>query len=208
MENGSSVIKFENLDVLFNEMKNDNNPDQPNRFRRQFQITYNEVDADVIFVADTNPFTLNFGIHDKNIFFTIPVERGFLVKTFLDKDLLHLIYLAFEIKYDEDNKFSTKNFIEALSKKMPCHINQTHPTKPIDLAPHNRDVDEVERIYFVSFKNNNTQNHQVRNLDKTLKMMGLEAYEFCKANNMSTCWSDHPNDDRYSNWRNLAKSKI
>jgi hypothetical protein len=54
-------------------------------------------------------------------------------------------------------------------------------------------VEEADRVHFVNFKPHSptSGNHVTTyNLDKTRRLLGQATHDFCKRNNISSCWSD------------------
>ena len=57
-----------------------------------------------------------------------------------------------------------------------------------------RNAAESDKIYFKGWRSHETDGRHVQNLEKTRRWLGDEAYEYCKKYNISSCWSEHPNE--------------
>lgn len=192
-------MKLTNIVNLYIEMR------KSNQFRQQFDFTYNEITADVMFLIDQTPFILLFGIKNTREYFEIEMKEGFRVPNYLDPMTFNLIKRIFKIKYDPQHIYKPADFWNAFNSKIPKHVCKTKPAVPSSIAYYRKDVEESNKIYFCGFKDNNKLGQRVRNLEKTRKLMGEKAYQRCKKENLSTRWTDKPSKDLFENWEKLLK---
>lgn len=192
-------MRLTNIESLYKEMLNNN------LTRQQFDFEYNGVVADVFFFIDQNPFILAFGIKLTQAYFELEMKSGFEIKTSFSNEIYNLIIHEFHIQYDPTHKYHPFDFLNIVNSKIPQHIKGTHTVEPCDVAIYHRDVEEANRKYFVGFVNHSGNGRHVRrkNLEKTWKFMGYEAYQRCLQENISTKWTDEIGKDKFKEWRNI-----
>ena len=195
-------MKLTSIISLYKEMK------QSEQLRQQFEFSYNGVTADVIFLIDQSPFVLIFGIKSSGEYFEIKIKEGFRVPDFFDPDTFEKVLRIFKIRYDPNHVYRPADFWEAFSSKIPQHARLTKKVTPSSIIHYRRNVEEADKTYFVGFRDNNKLGCQVRNLDKTRKLMGEEAYARCKEENLSTRWTDEQGKDRFEIWRDLLQKHL
>lgn len=192
-------VILDNLRNLYNEMV------KADEKRQQFMIEYNNVRADVFFFIDSKPFKLVFGIIGTGKFFEINVQRGFSVELPLENTVYRAIIDGFKINSSNSGPYNPKFFFEYINSKFPQTIKATKRAHPASIARYYSNVEEADKLYFIGFKDNTKAGNHVtiQNLEKTLKLMGEEAYKFCSEHNLSTCWSADPNCDNFDKWKTL-----
>lgn len=194
-------IKLDKVIPLYKQMKS------KDEVRVQFDFEYNNVNADAFFFIDCTPFILALGVRRTQYYFEFKIKDGFLIDPWIDGDTFERFKKAFQIGTNTQNKgqFSTIQFFNYVNDTFPQDFKQkcTKPARPQTIAQYHSDIEESDRIYFIGFRDNNKRNSRVRNLDKTLRLMGKEAHDRCKRENLSTCWGDNPNIDNFDNWRSM-----
>lgn len=173
--------------------------------RQQFAIEYNNVRADVFFFIDSEPFKLAFGIIGKGLYIELSITRGFKIELPLDTKTYYDIVEGFEINAAMNGPFKPHYFLNHINSRIPQTIKATNHATPASLARYHSSVEESEKYYFIGFKDNTKSGNHVtpQNLEKTLALMGEQAYKLCFQHNLSTCWSADPNCDNFSKWRTL-----
>jgi hypothetical protein len=193
------MMKLDRLKSLYIEMK------EANEDRQQFEFEYNGVLADVFLFIDQQPFIMAFGIKLTQTYFEVPVKPGFIVNGYLDKELLDIIIEEFHIEYNPNHKYSPLDFLQAVNKQIPQTLKETRPVTPRNIAHYHRNVEDADKLYFCGFLDNSKARNKVtnENLIKTRLLMGEEAYQRCKRENLSTKWTDAIGKDKYRQWRKL-----
>ena len=160
--------------------------------RYRFDYKNGQGDFDIFFFIDENPFILLFGAKNANFYFEIEVKQGFRVDTNLEKEIYKKLIKFLGIKFSSKNPFSTFKFFEDFSLNIPTNAAQSNIVKPEDIIKYRKNVEEPDKIYFWKWRDNTKQGNNVRNsnLDKTKKLLGIQAYERCKLKNISSCWTD------------------
>jgi hypothetical protein len=171
--------------------------------RQQFKITYNRIEADVFFFIDQTPFILAFGIVHTSCYFEIQVFKGFQAKNFQPTEIYKKICNAFDIKFDRSHTFTIVDFLTAINRKIPQNVHYTTNALPQSIAKYRRDIEESDKIYFLKFVShiNDGKHVTMENLRKTRILMGEQAYQRCKSENISTCWTDDKHCDHYHDMR-------
>lgn len=178
-----------------------------NERRVQFDFEYNKVKADAFFFIDCAPYILALGVKGTQYYFEFEI-KGFCIDAYIQpEDNFEKFKKAFQIGANPQSKgqFSTIQFFKYINDTFPQDFKErsAKPARPQTIARYHSNIEESDRIYFIGFRDNNKRNSHVRNLDKTLRLMGEEAYERCKRENLSTCWGDNPNIDNFDNWRSM-----
>nr|WP_309248295.1 DUF6037 family protein [Bacillus nakamurai] len=65
-----------------------------------------------------------------------------------------------------------------------------------EIAELNPTYEDSEKIYFKGWRDNNIRGKKVRNLQKTRECLGEEAYQICKAYNISSAWTKHKTESK------------
>lgn len=91
-------------------------------------------------------------------------------------------------------------FLKYVAKRIPARYSKTK-IQPHEIAKYKqRNIDDAHKIYFCGWKFYEGSERNAKNFEKTKKWLGDEAYEFCKRNNISSCWThiDLKRKDYYS----------
>ncbi|AMP75132.1 DUF6037 family protein [Ralstonia solanacearum] len=163
--------------------------------RIRFDYRHGRVSFDVFFFIDGSPYQLLFGARGYNVAFEIDVEKGFkIVPRIKDEDAYKALCNALGLVFNPGNPFSPKAFFEDFSGHIPDAVPADHEVRPQDVVRFRRDVEEAHKVYFCGWHDNTLRKEHVRpkNLRKTRELLGQKMYEFCKAKNMSSCWTDDP----------------
>lgn len=182
-------MKLEALRSIYQEMRN------YNMERYKFIINYNaETSFEVIFFIDESPFILTFGLKAHNLYFEVPVERGFNVRVVLENEVYKKLssILSHKSFVGRSTPFKPSSFFENFDRMIPKHFNPKSIPSIYEIAQH-RVVEEKEKVYFMGWKDNNITNERVReqNLKKTRLLLSEEAYKRSKQKNMSSRWTDN-----------------
>jgi hypothetical protein len=160
--------------------------------RCRFLYIHNQLHFDIFFLIDDQPFLLMFGAKQVNLYFEKEVKNGFSINPYLG-DKYSQLCDALGIKPNPDNPFSPNKFFEEFNQKIP---HSTQVAKPHEIASiknkiKTEEIEEIDKIYFIGWRNNNLQKEQVseRNLQKTRKWLSYEAYIRCLKKNISSRWT-------------------
>lgn len=96
------------------------------------------------------------------------------------------------------NTFYPRNFFEEFDNYIPMHHAGTPAVADmIAIVGKARNVPDEDKIYFKGWmKNPDGKNVSDGNYLKTLAIVGEVAASNLRANNISSCWSDIPNDEK------------
>jgi len=146
----------------------------------------------VVYIAEKFPHELLFGCRLKNLFFIVQVNVGYIISTNLETSTYKALVAALDLRFDPNNPFSPTIFFQDFDNNTPTTTNPKNIPKVSEIAQLRRDVEDSEKIYFFGWRVNEIKNSKVspENLDKTRKICGMATYEFCKKNNISSCWTD------------------
>lgn len=175
---------LKNLPLLYQNMK-DQNID-----RIMFNFDFRNLRFSVIYIAEEFPHELLFGCVAHNLTIIITVDKDFRISTYIDnyQQLLN----ALQLKFDPDKKFTPSVLFEAFDETTPTSTAGLKRPTISDIAINRRDVEESEKIYFLKWRSHNGIDSRPtqKNLEKTRKICGLAAYDFCRRHNISSCWTD------------------
>ncbi len=185
-------ILLVNLRPMYREMR------QRELARVRFDYVFRRVKFDVFFFIDDSPYTLLFGVRAHNLAFEIAVRDGFIADTRIDEHSYKRLCGALELRFDPSNTFSPRAFLQEFDKNIPASLPPDHEPRPHELAHYRTDVDRSDGTYFCGWRDNTARNERVseRNLHKTLRLLGKRAHDACLRKNVSSCWTNNPEDPR------------
>ncbi|MFA9381351.1 MAG: DUF6037 family protein, partial [Acetanaerobacterium sp.] len=110
-----------------------------------------------------------------------------------------------EINASMSGPFNPIYFLNHINSKFPQTIKATKRATPASLIPYHTDVEDADKRYFIGFKDNTKAGNHVtqKNLEKTQKLMGKQAYKMCFDRNLSTCWGSDPRQDNFESWKKM-----
>lgn len=158
----------------------------------KFSFKYNGVTFDVIVFLEYTPFELLFGVVDHNFSFVLKLHSGYDLED-LSNDVFYELCRILNLKPSKEGLTSFK-FLKYFADRIPNKYSG-RKVEPHEIAVHKkRNVPDSDKIYFKGWRSHETDGRQVQNLEKTRAWLGEEAYEYCKKYNISSCWSDIPNE--------------
>jgi hypothetical protein len=144
----------------------------------------------VLFDIETDPYTLFFGVKRKNYAFRFSVERGFVIKPWIDdKEIFGKLYEILQLTPNSKNRFSLTAFLKDFDRN--AKINNIREAKISDRRLFFKNVDdEADKIFFLKWlPHGERKKVSPENLEKTRKWLGEDAYNYCKKKNTSSCWT-------------------
>lgn len=160
--------------------------------RCRFSYRLRHLQFSIIFLADYDPMELLFGCHAENIFFTSRVwKKNFALNTYLGDAYLPLVR-ALGLKPDPSNPYSPKAFFEEFNKHIPGTTTPRAVPTQREIAENSKDIEDSEKIYFFGWimHDGKTSKPRVENLEKTKRICGIQIYEVCKLNLISSRWTE------------------
>lgn len=176
--------------------------------QEKFSFRYSNLQFEVIFLIEREPFELLFGVVDHNFSFTLCLHRSYNLDTLPDDVYFRLRRILKLNKSDEG--LTSYKFLRYFAERIPKEYSG-RKVEPHEIAVYKqRNVPESEKIYFKGWRSHETDGRHVQNLEKTRLWLGNEAYEYCKKYNISSCWSDQPSERRtyYSPDKHREKSVL
>ncbi|MGY8871623.1 MAG: DUF6037 family protein [Pseudomonadales bacterium] len=179
-------MKLDGIIPLYKSMKTQN----IDRYRFDYKV--GKATFDVFFFIDSSPYLLLFGVKAESFSFELEVKNGFVIETKIDNDIYKKLCKVLGLEFDPARPFSTWDFFKEFNSKIPLKAKTSHPVRPQDIAPYQSVAEEADKVYFVGWRDNSKWGTQVQevNLEKTRKLLGVNAYLRCKQKNISSCWSD------------------
>ena len=154
----------------------------------KFKFQYNAVEFEVIVLIDRSPFELLFGVIGYNFSFVLVLEKGYELQE-LSNEIFYKLCEILNLKPGRET-FTSYKFLKYMAQKVPNKYS-TREIQPHEIAQYKqRNVDEADKIYFCGWKIYTDSKRNAKNFEKTREWLGDDAYEFCKKNNISSCWTD------------------
>lgn len=177
--------------------------------RYRFRYRCNNVEFDIFFLIDETPFQLLFGVLIKNFSFILPVERGFCINPKLDPEDFSGLCKVLGLRPNPENRFSTRAFFEEFNQCIPAQADRRNVFEPHEIAPYYPKVEEADKKYFWGWRHNDVLKERVssENLEKTRRILGYQAYEICKARNISSRWTNRREDAKEFNLQDLREGR-
>jgi hypothetical protein len=149
----------------------------------------------VVFLADHRPMVLLFGLVGGQFAFELDVRADYSIDTYLG-DQLGSFKEALGLTYRDGEPFSTSAIFRDFADVIPTDVAQTDPVTHRDI-PRTREVEEADKVFFIGWRHHGTQSHvSAANLEKTRLYLGEQAYQRCRHDNISSCWTDELARDR------------
>lgn len=146
----------------------------------KFIYTIRDLKFDVFFTIDCEPFKLLFGHIGKDyLSFTLDVRQGFDIDPTIDKDTYYTLAKLLGTDFQSGNKLKMFDFFKEFDNHIPSCII---PYKPSDKARYHRDVEEVDKINFIGWRNKGLLGGHVtsENLQKTRAIFSEKFLIFVK----------------------------
>lgn len=161
----------------------------------KFSFTYNEVEFEVIFLINRDPYELLFGVIDRNFSFILYLDKEFKLSTLPDQTFYELCRIL-NLKPGKET-FTSFKFLKFFSDHLPARYSG-NKIEPHEIALYkSKEVPESHKIYFHGWRTYGPDSvYSAQNFEKTREFLGEEAYQFCKRNNISSRWSDEPKERR------------
>lgn len=176
--------KLRNFHSLYADMKAKGKP------REKFQFAINHIRFEVIFLIDREPFELLVGVREKQFAFILQVMRGFMTE--LPENVYFNLCEILELNFS-DNHFSSVAFLQDIDAAVPLKCSQDS-VQPHEIAYYKRDVLDENKIYFCGWNDHLADGRKAHNFEKTRKWLGVEVANFCIKNNISSMWTDNPQE--------------
>lgn len=155
--------------------------------KTQFEFKINQITFDVAFFINKSPYQLLFGAKNHKCSFFVDVKNGFEISPIITPSSAYSdLCSALDLKSNPKNPFSTKKFFEEFASKIPEQIQRKNSSSIPKLTQSITDPNDFG--IFSHWKVHTTQNVGKENLLKTQKAFGIEVMEFCKSQNVSSCW--------------------
>ena len=158
----------------------------------KFSFRYSNLQFQVIFLIEREPYELLFGVVDHNFSFTLCLHRGFNLDDMPDDVYFYLRRLMKLKKCDE--VLTSYKLMQYFADRIPKKYSGKK-VEPHEIAVYKqKNIPEADKIYFKGWRSHETDGRHVQNLKKTRLWLGNDAYEYCKKYNISSCWSDKPSE--------------
>ena len=166
----------------------------------RFSFAFAGAKFDVVFAINRKPFELMFGCvgHGK-CNFILTMEKGYMLSPISD-EVFETLCRVLHLSYRGD-RFTSYKFLQHVASKVPQKYSG-HKIQPHEVAQVRDDIPDKEKIYFVRWYPHIRDNKNAKNIEKTRKLCGEKAADFCERNNIISCWSAEIADahDYYDPW--------
>lgn len=160
--------------------------------RVAFQIPHNHLTFAGVFLADVTDYELAFGPIGHNLILPFKVDRGYNVLAHLRDDaLLQALKDALNLGRG-GNAFRFGEFLEQIDDKLGNFpVNTSNVPDYADVIRLYPATEEALKVHYIKLKPHKKHGGNVtpENLAKTRRLLGQTMHDFCKRNNVSSCWS-------------------
>lgn len=154
----------------------------------KFSFKYNDVKFEVIVALDHEPFEILFGVVGYNLSFCLNLYRGYELET-IPSEVFYKLCKILNLKPSKEG-FNSFKFLKFFATKIPGRYSGRK------VQPHERaiyiknNVPDADKIYFYGWKFYTDSEKNAKNFEKTRRLLGDDAYFFCKEHDISSCWTD------------------
>src|ERR1700754_1224048 len=121
--------------------------------RYRFDYSYGKAQFDVIFLADERPYILLLGLRGGSMAFEFEVDDDYVVhNVFMDPAEYQALVRLLGVQYDPANRFRPAHFLEWVDRAAPTSAHVANRPTSIDVARFRRDVEEQDKVYFLSWR--------------------------------------------------------
>jgi len=163
-----------------------------------FKYTKNKVDFDIFFDIGDTPYKIGFLVLNNDFQLWIDLSKGFIINPILKPEDFKKLVRILKLKFDPNNKFSTKVFFEDFNSKIPTEFRFVKKDELPKIITSIKDIEDSNKIYYNGQidwdKINNGNKRQPVNLEKT-RLLYPELYLQIKDKNISVRYSDVKNDE-------------
>lgn len=192
---------FQHLELLSTNMKSKKMP------KCVFAFKYNSHSFSCVFAIDVIPFCLYItSLGETPFCIERTVYKDFTISTFLHKEEYSKLVRYLGLHYDKNNHFMPEAFFHSLDKQMKsANIAEIRSSDLLKIARINHKIEEENKIFFCGWKHNDSHKRHVSpcNLEKTRLAFGCDISNKCRELNISSCWTDNPNDETLSQLNDL-----
>ena len=166
--------------------------------KEHYSFIYNGIKFDVILSIVAKGYEILIAIHTRNWGCVLEMNKYYWIE--IPNKIYNELCTILQLTWNE-NHFSSPDFLRLLSENAPNHSN----LKGVDYRElrdytQYRQVDEAEKIYFCGWNDHTKDNRKAHNFDKTEFYFGKTVADYCRANNISSRWTDVPKEEiQYKN---------
>lgn len=162
--------------------------------KEHYFFNYNGFRFDTILSIVSTGYEILVAIHTHNWGCVLTMDDDFNIEM-QDNDYYSLCSLL-NLNWKADH-FNSATFLRLLSQNAPLHSNMRGvPYRELRNYLHYRHIDDADKIYFCGWNDHKTDKRKAHNFDKTEFFLGKKVADYCRANNISSLWSDIPRDER------------
>ena len=148
---------------------------------------------EAIFITEEERFyELLLGAIGTTFALTLKVRLDFAIPSGLETPDFRALCSVLHLTYDPNNHFKPVYFFADLDNAIPQALDlTTGKVKPHHVLAYRRGIDTSDGSYYCGWRDNTPSGNHVQpsNLLKTLAAFGQRVHDFCKAKNISTCWT-------------------
>ncbi|GAB7530600.1 DUF6037 family protein [Pseudomonas sp. 3A(2025)] len=131
-------------------------------------------------------------------FFLLPITYDFQLSTYLSRDKLNELMNVLRTHGLSTQGFSTSRFFQNLDLAVPQEAQPDRVPTAAGVLSLRHDLEERDRPFFDTWVYWKERGPRRENLDKTMKLLGPEAYAFSVKHRASSKWSA---DDLKRSWK-------
>lgn len=180
----SKYIRLNNLARLHRDMKERSIRQQKFSYRIDTRLHF-----EVLFSDMQTPYSLAMTAKADNIFLLFTVSDNYNIDLSTINRQIKKIANALRLDGKTGPPFSIFLFMVEFDKHIPTTAsNDRRPTNK-EICEIRRDLPDLHKCYFWHWTMNEPLGKKVRNLCKTRELLGEEAEDFSRKENISSCWT-------------------
>lgn len=184
-------MQLENLRVLHLDMIQKSITQQKFTYQVDQRATF-----EVLFSVRSKPFSLAMTARAKNLFLLFDILPGYRISLPLPNKDYSALANALRLDGESFQPFKPHAFFSEFNAAIPATASPNNTPSPADIVRIRPDLPEQEKPYFLTWRRNDIQGHQVSegNLIKTRELLGNDAADYSVRENLSSCWTSREKD--------------
>ena len=163
-----------------------------NQLAISFDYNFNEKNITIIFFS-LEQMILSFINNENKKFLSIEVYDDFSINTLFKEDDYKALIEILEIKFNKENPFSPSTFLFEFSKSIPSFEDVIEIEAKKKIKYLKNFVEDIKKTSLIG-KNDHKKDKNivsVKNLNKTMLLLGRDLALKNKKNNISTIWGEY-----------------
>lgn len=160
--------------------------------RVAFTIPHNHLQFAGVFLPDVTDYELAFGPVGHTLMLTFEVSSSYEIKAHLGDAYAPLLALL-NTGANSGNALQSSAFLRQIDSGFgKLQVTANNVPSYADVIRCYPDIEDAHKVHFIKYlphKKRGGKHVTPQNLAKTRRLLGQVAHDFCKRNDVSSCWS-------------------